>query len=262
MMKAGDVMEYISDSYMILFLLMFASFAAGFVDSIAGGGGFILLPSLMLAGIPPHIAIGTNKLPAVCGTAAASLNFILNKKVIWSVAITGIIFSLLGSYIGSKINISLSHDVINKVIIFILPVAAILSFLPKKQLKTAQTLNNYDKFLLIPLITFILGIYDGFFGPGMGTFLILAFYSLLGLNMVNASAVAKVVNLSSGVSALYVYLLQGSVIFAIGIPLIFANILGNYIGSRLVIKNGQKIVRYMLIVVIVIMFFSLLKSII
>lgn len=251
-------MEYISDSYIILFLLMFASFVAGFVDSIAGGGGFILLPSLILGGIPPHMAIGTNKLPAVFGTAAASLNFVLNKKVIWSIAVTGIIFSLLGSYVGSKINISLSHDVINKVILIILPIAVVLSFLPKKQLKTAETLTNYDKFLLIPFITFILGIYDGFFGPGMGTFLILAFYSLLGLNMVNASAVAKLVNLSSGVGALYVYLKQDSVIFEIGIPLIFANILGNYIGSRLVIKNGQKIVRYMLFIVIIIMFISLL----
>lgn len=256
-------MEYISDSYFILSILIFASFCAGFIDSIAGGGGFILVPALMLAGLPPQQAIATNKVPAVFGTATAAYNFIRSKKVIWPIAIIGLIFALLGGAVGSRINQGISADVLNKIVLMILPVAAIITFIPKKNMK--QNVSSFSKkelYIAAPFITFILGIYDGFIGPGMGTFLIIAFYSILGMDMVNSSAVAKIVNFASGFGSLIMYLKAGVVIMAIGLPLLVANVLGSYIGSKLAIKKGQSFVKMILIIVFIIMFVSLTIKII
>lgn len=256
-------MEYISDSYFILAILIFASFFAGFIDSIAGGGGFILVPALMLGGLPPQAAIATNKVPAVFGTATAAYNFIRSKKVIWPIAIIGLIFALLGGAVGSKLNQGISPDLLNKIVLMILPVAAIVTFIPKKNIK--QNVSSFTKkelYIATPFITFILGIYDGFIGPGMGTFLIIAFYSILGMDMVNSSSVAKIVNFASGLGSLVMYLKAGAVIMAIGIPLLIANVLGSYIGSKLAIKKGQSFVKMILIVVFIIMFISLTIKII
>ncbi len=205
-------MEYISDSYYILAFLIAASFCAGFIDSIAGGGGFILVPALMLAGLSPTMAVATNKLPAVFGTATAAYNFIRSKTVI------------------------LKHNV--------------------------KDFSRKELYIAAPFITFVLGIYDGFFGPGMGTFLIIAFYSILGMNMVQASAVAKIVNFASGAGALVMFLKAGQVIIYIGIPLLIANVLGSYIGSKMAIKNGQAFVKKILIIVFIVMFVSLIIKIV
>lgn len=251
-------MEYISDSYLILSILIAVSFVAGFVDSIAGGGGFILVPSLMLAGIPTPMAIATNKLPAVFGTAAASYTFIKNKKVIWSIAIIGLICALIGGALGSKLNQGFSEDTLNKIVLTILPFAAIITFIPKKNLK--QNISSFSKkelYIAVPFITFFLGIYDGFIGPGMGTFLIIAFYFVLGMDMVNASAVAKIVNFASGAGSLITYYIAGNVILAVGIPLLISNVIGSYIGSRLAVKKGQSFIKIIVIVVFIIMFVSL-----
>ncbi len=251
-------MEYIADSYHILILLMFASLCSGFIDSIAGGGGFILVPALLLSGLPPTLAVATNKLPTIFGTGTAAYNFIKSKTVIWPIAIVGLIFALLGGMVGSNINLGFSQDTLNKVVLVILPIAAIATFVPKKNIK--QNVYDFSKkelYIKAPIISFVLGIYDGFFGPGMGTFLIVAFYSLLGMNMVNASAVAKIVNVASGIGALFIYIKAGTVVFYYGIPMLVTNIIGGYIGSKMVIKNGQQFIKKILIIVLIIMFISL-----
>ncbi len=256
-------MEYIADSYYILTFLIITSFCAGFIDSIAGGGGFILVPALMLAGLSPTMAVATNKLPAVFGTATAAYNFIRSKTVIWPIALIGLVCAFLGGMVGSNLNLGLSQDTLNKIVLFILPIAAIVTFIPKKNLK--QNVTDFTKkelYIAAPFITFVLGIYDGFFGPGMGTFLIIAFYSILGMNMVNASAVAKIVNFASGAGALVMFLKAGQVIIAIGIPLLIANVLGSYIGSKMAIKNGQAFVKKILIIVFIVMFVSLIIKIV
>ena len=165
--------------------------------------------------------------------------------------------------VGSNLNLGLSQDTLNKIVLFILPIAAIVTFIPKKNLK--QNVTDFTKkelYIAAPFITFVLGIYDGFFGPGMGTFLIIAFYSILGMNMVNASAVAKIVNFASGAGALVMFLKAGQVIIAIGIPLLIANVLGSYIGSKMAIKNGQAFVKKILIIVFIVMFVSLIIKIV
>lgn len=256
-------MEYISDSYYILVCLIAASFFAGFIDSIAGGGGFVMVPALMLAGLSPTMAVATNKLPAVFGTATAAYNFIRSKTVIWPIALIGLVCAFLGGMVGSHINLGVSQDTLNKIVLVILPVAAIITFIPKKNLKQNTTdFSKKELYIAAPIITFILGIYDGFFGPGMGTFLIIAFYSILGMNMVNASAVAKIVNFASGAGALVMFLFAGQVIIKLGLALLVANVLGSYIGSKMAIKNGQAFVKKILIVVFIVMFISLIIKIV
>lgn len=253
-------MEFLSDLPMhILILLTFVSFSAGFIDSVAGGGGLLMIPSLLLAGIPSHNALGTNKFVAIFGSATASITFALNKKIIWRIALLGVVFSLLGSVCGTKTILLFDKQTVEKIILTILPFTAIITFIPKKKIKSdVSDFTSRELYVYSPIICFCLGFYDGFFGPGTGTFLILAFYSLLGMNMMNASAVAKVVNLASGVGSFITFAIKGNVLYSIGIPLAMANILGSFIGSKIAIKKGQGFIKIIIIAVFVIMFASLL----
>lgn len=253
-------METFSDlPIYVVFILMGASFAASFIDSIAGGGGLVMLPALLLSGVPVHYAIGTNKLVAICGTSVALMNFIKSGKVIWRIAFWGLIFSLIGSVVGTKAILFFDERTATKIVMWILPFTAIVTFLPKKQIKSELSeFSKKDIYFISPLIGFVIGFYDGFFGPGAGTFLILAFYAVMGMNIVNASAVAKVINLASGVGAFITFAFAGKVLYGICLPLIAANILGGYVGSKMAIKMGHSFVRIMIIFVFIVMFISLL----
>ena len=183
----------------IIVLLAFLSFTAGFIDSIAGGGGLILVPSLLLAGLPPQMALGTNKFGSIFGTAVALINFMRSGKVIWKIAGVGLAFSLVGSFIGTKAILLFDQKTAARIILLMRPFTAIITFLPRKQLKAALTdFSKWDMYLYTPLICAAIGFYDGFFGPGTGTFLIFAFYTFIGLHLVNASAIAKVFDILKG----------------------------------------------------------------
>ena len=252
-------MEYLSDSYFILSLIVLVAFIAGFVDSIAGGGGFLTVPALMLAGIPTQQVIATNKLSATFGAAIASINFIRDGKVVWQIAILGFIGAIIGGIIGGNLNVGVSKATLDTIVMIILPISAAVTFIPKRKIKTvAKEFTKVEIYILSPLISLFLGIYDGFFGPGMGTFLIVAYYSILGLDMINASGVAKVINFASNISSLMVFIKMGTIIYAIGIPMLIATSLGSYIGSKLALKKGQSFIRFIMIFVFIIMFISLI----
>lgn len=242
----------------IIIALIIASFLGAFIDSIAGGGGLILLPSLLVAGIPPQLALGTNKFAAMFGTGTALSNFIRNKKVIWKIAFIGIGFSLVGSASGAKAVLLFNQETVAKIIIALLPITAIITFLPKKRLKTKESsFTKANLFVHVPLICFIIGFYDGFFGPGTGSFLIFFFYVFLGLHLVNSSAVSKVFNFGSNVGAFVAFAIAGKVLYTVGIPIAIANIAGGFLGSRLAIKKGQKVVKLFLILAFIILFITL-----
>jgi len=242
----------------IAIILSLVSFLAGLIDSIAGGGGLLLVPSLLLAGLPPQTALGTNKFAATMGTGTALLNFIRGRKVIWKIAVYGIAFALLGGFAGSKAILSFDNKVVEKVIVFLLPLAAIGVLYPKKSIVSQKShFSRADSFLKIPLICFPIGFYDGFFGPGTGSFFILTFYLFLGIGLVHASGTAKVFNLLSNLGALVIFLYEKKVFYLLGVPLALANIAGNYVGSRLVIKKGEKIVRAFLLISLSVLFVSL-----
>jgi uncharacterized protein len=238
------------------------SFLAGFIDSVAGGGGLVLIPSLLLAGIPPQAALGTNKFAAIFGTSTALANFMKNGKVIWKIAFWGLAFSVLGSVIGTKAILYFDQNTTVKIIVMMLPITAIVTFLPKRQLKTSiSDFSKKDLCLYTPLLCFIVGFYDGFFGPGTGTFLIFGFYIFLGLHLINASAISKVFNLASNVGSFVTFAFAGKVLYGIGIPIALSNLAGGYLGSILAIKKGQQFIKVFLLMVFAILFVTLILRI-
>lgn len=245
----------------ILSLLCTAYFLAGFVDSIAGGGGLIGIPVFLLTGIPPDYALGTNKLAACLGTSCSLLTYSQKGYVLWKLAVAGIPAALLGGFFGSKAILYFDVETIGKMIVILLPLAIFITLAPKKNLNTDREVGKKQK-LLTPLVCFMLGFYDGFLGPGTGSFFILALHYFLGFNLVKASATSKIFNLATGISSFVVFALHGKVLYFVGIPLAFANIAGNFLGSKMAINVGEKFVRKNLIFTLMLLFITLLWKLI
>lgn len=235
-----------------LAFLCAAAFAAGLMDAIAGGGGLISLPALLAAGFPPHIALGTNKLQSMSGTAVALANFHRHAKVLWRIAAIGIPFALAGSAAGAKLALLIPPDSLGKVLVVALPPAAIAIFLSRSMLHPAGIHIPHGTRLWIPTVAAcsIVGLYDGFFGPGTGTFLILALVIFSRIPLINASATAKTFNLASNVGAFATFVAAGSIDYAVGIAMAAANIAGGYAGSHLAVKHGDALVRRILIIAV------------
>lgn len=244
-------------SELVIAALAGAAFLAGLIDSIAGGGGLLLVPALLVAGVPPQFALGTNKLAGSCGTTFALANFIRGKAVVWKVVGYGLVFSLIGSWLGGQMVLALPPASVAKIIIGLLPFAAIAVLIPKRNGEEMKDISPTKLWLAVPLVCTAIGFYDGFFGPGTGSFLILALHFFIGLPLVSASATSKVFNLASNVSALVVFFLSGNVLIALGLILAVANIGGNLLGSHLTLRHGEKIVRIALIIALAILLISL-----
>ena len=235
-------------------ILIGASFFAGLVDSIAGGGGLITLPALLLAGIPPVSAFGTTKFFAACGSVIAILNFARKKLINWHLFGLGVGFTLLGGALGSRAILFFKPELVQILILIFLPIAAASLFLRREDYRAHPVPYEKKKMGALALG---MGFYDGFLGPGTGAFLTLGFYHVLGLNLLHASALARPFNLVSTLAALVVFWLNGKVIFEIAIPMAVVNMLGNWAGSHLAIKQGALLVRRALLGVCLLLFVSL-----
>lgn len=237
-------------------------FLAGLVDSIAGGGGLISLPAYFIAGVPPHMALGTNKLGSSMGTAISTLRFAKNGYIKGKIAICAAIAAILGSSIGSNLSLLVSEHVIKNLMIVILPIVAFYVLRNKNMGENEQTgtLPERNMFLISILAAFLIGGYDGFYGPGTGTFLILVLTGAARMDIKTASGTTKVINLSSNVAALITFLINGKVQFLLGISAGLFCIAGHYIGSGLVVKNGQKIVRPVVLLVLAILFVKIING--
>ena len=227
-------------------------FLAGLIDAIGGGGGLISLPAYLIAGLPPHTAIATNKLSSSCGTTLATIRFIKNGLVNFKLAIPSIIAAIAGSSIGANISLLVSEDIMLYVMVAILPVCAIL-VLNKKLFHDGGTDDvtlNRRTYITATVAAFIIGMYDGFYGPGTGTFLIIALTVFAKLSIKTSNAQAKVINLTSNLTSLTIFLLNGEVLFSVGLAAAACNMVGGYIGAGLVMKNGAKIVKPSIIFVL------------
>lgn len=230
-------------------------FLAGLIDAIGGGGGLISLPAYLIAGLPPHAAVATNKMSSTCGTALATFRFIKNKLVNFKLAVPSVIAAIIGSTIGANLSLSVSEDIMLYVMVGILPICAFL-VLNKKLFhdggKGEVTLNKRT-YITATVAAFIIGMYDGFYGPGTGTFLIIAFTIFAKLSIKTANAQAKVINLTSNITSLVIFLLNGEVILTVGLAAAACNMIGGYIGAGLVMKNGAKIVKPSIIFVLILL---------
>lgn len=236
-----------------LLLLSCFAFLAGFIDAIVGGGGLIQLPALLIF-LPQYAIptiIGTHKLASVSGTLVAASQYIRQVKVDWKVIVPSILATGLFALMGARLVTSLDKNVLKPIILVLLVSVLIYTFL-KKDLGTDHTPKYIGKkFLIGGLLTgAILGFYDGFFGPGMGSFLIFAFVSIFGLDFLHASAYAKILNCASNIPAIIFFMSSGDVLFEVAIPLGIANIVGSLVGTRLALLKGSGFVRIFFLIVV------------
>lgn len=235
-----------------------ASLAGGFIDAIAGGGGLLTMPALLICGVPPHIALGTNKIGALMGTSVALYNFTVSHLVKWRLVVYGLGFSLLGSWAGSLLALHLDANLLGKILVGLLPFAMLVTLIPQGRKKPASLeITGWKFWLLLPLICAAIGCYDGFFGPATGTFLILGLHWALGLGLIQSSATAKAFNLGSNFSAAVSFGWHGAVFWPLAILMAICLMTGNWLGSRLAIKIGAKAVRVFLIISLMLLLITL-----
>ena len=230
-------------------------FLAGLIDAIGGGGGLISLPAYLIAGLPPHAAVATNKLSSACGTTLATLRFIKNGLVNLKLAIPSVIAAIIGSSIGANLSLLIKEEIMLYIMIAILPICAFLVLNKKLFHDGGENEITLDRrtYITATIAALIIGMYDGFYGPGTGTFLIIAFTVFAKISMRTANAQAKVINLTSNITSLIIFLINGEVLFSIGIVAAACNMLGGYIGAGLVMKNGAKIVKPSIIFVLILL---------
>lgn len=246
--------------YLILgvMVLVVASFIAGFLDSVAGGAGLILVPAFILTGMPPQLALGQEKLVSTLGTFSAIYNYFKNSKIIWKVVAYGVPTAIIGAYVGGRVILAIDEAIVGKIIFFLIPIGLLFSFIPKKGKNDDQySPTQKDIVIMLPIVCFVIGFYDGFFGPGTGSLLILALHFLIHMPLVESSATSKIFNLASNIGAFVAFFIAGKMAFVIGIPMVLASVGGNYVGSHLTLKNGEKIIKPLIFTSISILFVSL-----
>lgn len=236
----------------ILFVVCPLVFLGGLIDAVAGGGGLITLPAYLLAGLPPHMASGTNKCGNVFGTLIATGRFLKHGNVHIPTAVTGGALALVGAWLGAQLNMIMPEEFLYYVMLIAVPLMAVF-LLFKREFGTENHSHELGKGKLLALaggIGLAMGCYDGFFGPGAGTFLILALTGLCKFDLLTASGNAKVANSASNLASLVTFAMSGQVLWAVGIPAALCGIAGNYVGSGLALKNGAKVIRPMFLVVL------------
>ncbi len=233
-------------------------FLGGFVDSIAGGGGLITLPAYYIAGLPPALAGGTNKLSAMLGTTIATAKYATAKKIDWPKGLAALLGSVPGSALGAFLLTIIPGVYVKIGMILALPLVALLVFKNKDLSTRASLVGDAWRLPVCFLIGLLIGVYDGLVGPGTGTFLILAYVMLLGEEALTASGTAKLVNLGSNFGALVTLMSTGHVLYALAIPAAAFGIAGNLLGANLAIKKGAGFIRKLLLLVLALLLLKLL----
>lgn len=243
-------------------------FLAGFVDAIGGGGGLISLPAYLLAGLPAHQAIATNKLSSACGTALTTARFARQKLIVWSMALPAVVAALAGSWIGAHLSLLMDPEILTRILYFVLPVTAVLvlkkGVLRDKDSGSAITTDTVSAGMsqkkitvIVTVVSFAIGMYDGFYGPGTGTFLILAFSLFTRMDVHSANGLTKAVNLTTNVTSLLVYLHSGQVVIMLGLAAAACNMAGNWLGSGMAIRSGTRITRPVILGVLALLFIKI-----
>ena len=243
------------------FPLLFATgLAAGFVDSIAGGGGLITLPVLLSFGLGPQAALGTNKLQATFGSGSAAWHYAEAKTVPLRDCGRGFLFSLVGAALGTLTVWRMNPGVLKRVIpLLLLAVALYVLFRPQLGAEDCRPRMSRGWFDLVCGLG--LGFYDGFFGPGTGTFWTMAFVLGLGFNLTRATGYTKVMNFASNLSSLAFFLCGGTVLVAAGLTMGFGQWVGARLGSRMVIARGTKFIRPVFLSVVLALTLKLLYEV-
>ena len=253
-------MEY---SWWTLLIIAPLVFLGGMLDAIAGGGGLIALPSYLIAGFAPYHAIATNKLASSIGTSVSAGRMIKNKCVDWPLVVPSAALAILGATVGAKLILSIDERLVRYMLLVILPVVAVI-VLKKRDLdeELTGTVSRRKQFLIVCLFAFTVGMYDGFYGPGAGTFMLLGFTQLAKMPLRIASGNVRLANLASNLGSLVVFLINKQAIIPIGLVAAAFSIAGHYIGAGMLLKSGTKIVRPAIFSVLVLLFVRVINDLV
>jgi uncharacterized membrane protein YfcA len=236
----------------VALFLAIASGFAGFIDAMAGGGGLIQLPALIV-GLPNKelpLILGTNKVPSIFGTAAAARNYFKNIKPDIPLTLSMMGPAFIGSMGGASLAAAVPKDLFKPFIVFLLVAVAIYTWVkPELGMNENLKYTHKKRLVIVALIGLLIGFYDGIFGPGTGTFLVFFLVSGIGYAFLKASGTAKLVNISTNAGAILSFQFTGHIWWQLGLLLAFANVTGAIIGSRLAIKGGSPLVRKVFLVV-------------
>ncbi|WP_448563351.1 TSUP family transporter [Thalassotalea ganghwensis] len=228
-------MEFASFSIELLSILFFVAVFAGLLDTLAGGGGLISIPALMLSGVPPLAALGTNKLQGSVGTATASYMMFRRQRVSWS----GVKYLMLSAFIGAVVGTICLQFINTDVLSFVIPVVLLfiavyflLSPMPALTEQTPKLSNKKYQNIVVPCI----GFYDGMFGPGTGSFFALSGVSCRGQDLITSTATAKPLNFSTNIASLIVFLMAGHIVWVIGLLMMLGQMLGAWLGAHCLFK--------------------------
>lgn len=244
---------HIMETY-ILILLCVAAFLAGFVDAIVGGGGLIQTPVALI--LMPNLAvssiIGSLKIPAFSGTSFAANQYLKKVDMNWKLLSIMALVAFASAFLGSHLLTKIHNDFMKPLLLVVLTLIAVYTF-TKKDFGIHQAKEHTVKrqFLLAISMSIVLGFYDGFIGPGTGSFLVLGFVSVLGFDFLHASANAKMVNLATNFGSICLFVLKGKIIWAIAIPMAICNAFGGWIGAKLAIKKGNGFIRVFFLIVVI-----------
>ncbi len=238
----------------IIIILCIASFFAGFVDAIVGGGGLIQTPVALI--LLPNLAvssiIGSLKIPAFSGTSFAANQYLKKVDMDWKLLSIMAVVAFASAFLGSHLLTKVDNDFMKPLLLVVLTLIAIYTFSKKNfgQHQHKELSENKSIFLAI-IISICLGFYDGFIGPGTGSFLVLAFVTVMGFDFLHASANAKMVNLATNLGSICLFVLKGKIIWAIALPMAICNAFGGWIGAKLAIKKGNGFIRVFFLIVVI-----------
>ncbi|CAN1536681.1 COG0730 Predicted permeases [Flavobacteriaceae bacterium] len=238
----------------IIVLLCLAAFFAGFIDAIVGGGGLIQTPVglILLPNLPVSTVIGSLKVPAFSGTSFAAYQYIKKVNVDWKILGTMMVLAFPAAFLGSTLLTYVSNDFMKPLLLVVLSLLAIYTY-AKKNFGQHQAKEILPKTQILNAvgISFVVGFYDGFIGPGTGSFFVVAFIAIMGFDFLHASANAKMVNLATNFGSICLFLLKGKIIWAIALPMAACNAIGGWIGAKLAINRGNKFIRIFFLVVVI-----------
>jgi uncharacterized protein len=234
--------------------LILAAFVAGWIDAVVGGGGLIQLPALLIglpSGTPPAVILGTNKISSFCGTATSSLTYALRIPLDWRTVAPLVVASAIGSAVGASLARLLPRDAFTPIVLIaLIGVGLYVWRRPQLGLVSIRKHPGPGHYGLAAVIGLVVGAYDGFLGPGTGSFFVILLVVVLGYGFLEGSATAKIANLITNLSAIVVFGLSGSVLWTLGLMMGAANLVGGYIGARTAISRGSSFVRKVFLVVL------------
>ena len=225
----------------MVIIVVLGVFLAALMDGIAGGGGIISVPAYFLAGLPAHLALGTNKLSSAIGTSVSLVRFVRGGFIDWQLGLPSVALALFGSCLGTRLQLALDERYLKGLLLVVLPIVAFVVLRHRTLPEEKGDIAPGRQFAIVMAASFLVGGYDGFYGPGAGTFLLLIFCRLARMDLRTASGNVKLVNLSSNLASLFTSLLSGKVFLALGLIGAVSSVLGHYIGAGLAIKVGSEL---------------------